>query len=222
MSETTQETSRVHAEVRAFMDERVFPAEPVFEAQYAELGPHSYPPVLDDLKVAARRQGLWNLFLPHLRSRDGGTPLSNVDYAPLSEQFGKVEFASEVFNCSAPDTGNMEILFLYGSDAIKERWLTPLLEGEIRSAFAMTEPAVASSDATNVALRMTRSGDEFVLNGRKWFTSGVMSDRCKFMIVMGKTDPDGPRHEGAREGARHEGARSSYGASRPTHGRGHG
>jgi len=185
---------QLQEEVKRFMDDFVYPAEEDYLREYHELGEHSYPPILDKLKAAARERGLWNLFLPHLRADEPGTKLSNVDYAPISEQLGKVGFASEVLNCSAPDTGNMEILHLYGSDAVKQRWLAPLLEGEIRSAFAMTEPAVASSDATNIALRIERDGDHFVLNGRKWFTSGIMADRCEVMVVMGKTDPKAPRH----------------------------
>jgi acyl-CoA dehydrogenase len=185
---------RLQEEVRQFMDDFIYSNEQTFAEEYARGGHHSYPPVLDKLKAAARERGLWNLFLPHLRPGEPGTKLSNVDYAPISEELGKVGFASEVLNCSAPDTGNMEILHLYGSEQIKQRWLAPLLEGEIRSAFAMTEPAVASSDATNIALRIERDGDHYVLNGRKWFTSGIMADRCEVMIVMGKTDPRAPRH----------------------------
>ncbi|HEX9259773.1 MAG TPA: acyl-CoA dehydrogenase family protein [Acidimicrobiales bacterium] len=181
-------------DVKRFMEDFIYPNELEYHQQYHELGEHSYPPILDKLKAAARERGLWNLFLPHLRPGEPGTKLSNVDYAPISEQLGKVGFASEVLNCSAPDTGNMEILHLYGSDAVKQRWLAPLLEGDIRSAFAMTEPAVASSDATNIALRIERDGDHYVLNGRKWFTSGIMADRCEVMVVMGKTDPNAPRH----------------------------
>ncbi|MBD0324446.1 MAG: acyl-CoA dehydrogenase family protein, partial [Aldersonia sp.] len=146
------------------------------------------------LKAAARERGMWNLFIPHLAPGAPGTKLSNLDYAPVSEQLGKVGFASEVLNSSAPDTGNMEILNLYGSERIKREYLAPLLEGEIRSAFSMTEPEVASSDATNIGLRIERDGDEYVLNGKKWFTSGAMSDRCKVMIVMGKTDPTAAPH----------------------------
>ena len=150
------------------------------------------PPLLDKLKAAARERGLWNLFLPHLAPDAPGTKLSNLDYAPVSEQLGKVVFASELLNCAAPDTGNMEILNLYGSDRVKQEWLAPLLEGEIRSGFSMTEPDVASSDAANIGLRIERRGDTYVLNGTKWFTSGALRDRCKVLIVMGKTDPDAP------------------------------
>ena len=149
---------------------------------------------MDKIKAAARERGLWNLFLPHLAPDAPGTKLSNVDYAPISEQLGKVGFASEALNCSAPDTGNMEILNLYGSERIKQDWLAPLLEGEIRSTFCMTEPDSASSDATNVSLRIERQGDSYVLNGKKWFSSGALADRCKVFIVMGKTDPNASAH----------------------------
>lgn len=182
-------------QVKQFMDDFVYPSEAEYFTEMAAAGdPHAYPPVMDKLKAAARERGLWNLFLPHLDPDAPGTKLSNLDYAPIAEELGKVGFASEVLNCSAPDTGNMEILNLYGSEAQKERWLAPLLEGEIRSAFAMTEPAVASSDASNIELRIERDGDAYVLNGRKWFTSGIMADRCRVMIVMGKTDPGASRH----------------------------
>jgi acyl-CoA dehydrogenase len=177
----------------AFMDEHVLPAEPVYEEQLAQSGnPHAHPPVMEELKEEARARGLWNLFLPH-EVPDGSAPgLSNVDYAPLAEIMGRSHIASEACNCAAPDTGNMEVLTVFGSPEQKERWLSPLLEGEIRSAFVMTEPEVASSDATNIQLRIDRDGDDYVLNGRKWWASGAMRDRTKIMIVMGKTDPDGP------------------------------
>jgi len=181
-------------DVRRFMDDYIYPNEAEYTRQYQQMGDHAYPPILDDLKAAAKQRGLWNLFLPHLRQGDPGTKLSNLDYAPISEQLGKVGFASEVLNCAAPDTGNMEILNLYASDRIRQEWLLPLLNGEIRSAFAMTEPAVASSDATNIALQITKDGDEYVLNGRKWFTSGILAERCQVMVVMGKNDPKAPRH----------------------------
>ncbi|MCK9518675.1 MAG: acyl-CoA dehydrogenase family protein [Dehalococcoidia bacterium] len=193
--EFTPEGLARQAEVKEFMDKYIYPNEEEYYRQYHEGGDHSYPPILDDLKAEARKRGLWNLFLPHLREGDPGTKLSNVDYAPISEELGKVGFASEVLNCNAPDTGNMEVLNLYGNEQIRNEWLKPLLNGEIRSAFAMTEPAVASSDATNISLQITRDGDEYVLNGRKWFTSGIMADRCKVMIVMGKTDPTALRHK---------------------------
>ena len=177
----------------AFMDEHVYPAESVYHEQIVESGnPHFHPPVMEELKESARERGLWNLFLPH-EGLDGSAPgLSNLDYAPLAEIMGRSHIAAEACNCAAPDTGNMEVLTVFGSAEQKETWLRPLLEGEIRSAFAMTEPEVASSDATNIQLRIERDGDEYVLNGRKWWTSGAMRDRCKIMIVMGKTEPDGP------------------------------
>jgi len=192
--EFTEAGTQLLADVKAYIAEYVTPNEQRFHDEYVALGDHSYPPVLDELKAAARDRGLWNLFLPHLRTGEPGTKLSNVDYAPISEELGKSLVAAEALNCSAPDTGNMEILHLFGSDAVKQRWLVPLLEGEIRSAFAMTEPGAASSDATNISLRIERDGDSYVLNGRKWFTSGIMADRCELMIVMGKTDPDASRH----------------------------
>jgi len=184
----------VREQVRAFMDELVVPNEERYYAELTEVGLHGYPPVLDELKAEARARGLWNLFLPHLSDEHPGTPLSNLDYAPVSELLGRVAFASEVLNCNAPDTGNMEILHHYATPAVKERWLAPLLEGEIRSAFSMTEPDVASSDATNISLSIRRDGDSYVLNGRKWFSSGASAERCKVLVVMGVTDPDGPPH----------------------------
>jgi acyl-CoA dehydrogenase len=176
----------------AFMDEHIYPAESTYHEQLLASGdPHSHPPVMEELKGRARDVGLWNLFLPH-NSDDLAAPgLSNVEYAPLAEIMGRSHIAPEACNCAAPDTGNMEVLALFGTPEQKERWLSPLLEGEIRSAFAMTEPAVASSDATNIELRIERAGDDYVLNGRKWWTSGSLRARCKVLIVMGKTDPDG-------------------------------
>jgi acyl-CoA dehydrogenase len=181
-------------EVRRFLDDHIYPNEAEYHEQREEVGPNSYPPIMDKLKAAARERGLWNLFLPHLAADAPGTKLSNLDYAPISEQLGRTTFASEALNCSAPDTGNMEILNLYGSERVKQQWLAPLLEGEIRSAFCMTEPDSASSDATNVSLRIERDGDSYVLNGRKWFSSGALADRCKVFIVMGKTDPGASAH----------------------------
>ncbi len=174
----------------AFMDEHVYPNEPVYEEQLRESGQaHFHPPVMEELKQRARELGLWNLFLPHAAPHDLAPGLSNLDYAPLAEIMGRSHIASEACNCAAPDTGNMEVLTLFGSPDQKERWLVPLLEGEIRSAFVMTEPDVASSDATNIELRIERDGEDYVLNGRKWWASGAMRARCKIMIVMGKTDP---------------------------------
>ena len=190
----TEQGVKVQEQVRSFMDDFIYPAEAEYHQQMEELGSNAYAPILDKLKAAARERGLWNLFLPHLRSGDPGTKMSNVDYAPISEQLGKVPFASEALNCAAPDTGNMEILNLYAADRVRERWLSPLLEGEIRSAFSMTEPDSASSDATNISLRIEKEGNEYVLNGTKWFSSGALADRCQVLIVMGKNDPNAPRH----------------------------
>jgi acyl-CoA dehydrogenase len=178
--------------LESFMDERVYPAEEVYERELRESGnPHHHPAVMEELKSRAREAGLWNMFLP---DAEHGAGLSNSDYAPLAEILGRSRIASEACNCSAPDTGNMEVLHQFGSEEQKERWLTPLLDGEIRSSFAMTEPDVASSDATNIAMRIERDGDEYVLNGRKWWTSGAMHPNARIMIVMGKTQTDGPRH----------------------------
>ena len=177
----------------AFVEERIRPAEPVALAQIEESGdPHHHPAVLEELKSEARRRGLWNLFLPHATQWTDG--LSNVDYAPLAEISGTSFLGPEAINCSAPDTGNMEILTMFGTPAQQERWLHPLLEGEIRSCFAMTEPAVASSDATNISCAIERDGADYVITGRKWWISGAASARCKVAIVMGKTDPDAPVH----------------------------
>jgi len=177
----------------AFLDEHVYPAEAVYERQLRESGdPHHQPAIMEELKVRAREAGLWNMFLP---DPDDGAGLSNADYAPLAEMLGRSAIASEACNCSAPDTGNMEVLHQFGTPEQKERWLRPLLDGEIRSAFAMTEPDVASSDATNIQMRIERDGDEYVLNGRKWWTSNAMHPHCRIMIVMGKTQTDGPIHK---------------------------
>jgi acyl-CoA dehydrogenase len=177
--------------VEAFMDAHVYPAEPVYEQQMRESGdPHFHPPVLEELKAEAQRRGLWNLFHPH---PEWGPGLLNAEYAPLAEIMGRsAHLAPEAMNCSAPDTGNMEVLTLFGTDEHKERWLKPLLAGEVRSAFAMTEPAVASSDATNIETRIERDGDDYVINGRKWWTSNALHAHCRVLIVMGKTDPEGP------------------------------
>lgn len=183
---------QLSARVSAFMDEHVYPLEHEFDRHVAEAGGWTTPPVLDDLKDRAKEAGLWNLFMPDARY---GAGLTNLEYAPLAEIMGRVEWASEVFNCSAPDSGNMETLARYADDEQKRAWLEPLLAGEIRSCFSMTEPAVASSDATNIECRITRDGDDYVINGRKWFSSGFANERCKLVIVMGKTDPDHPdRH----------------------------
>jgi acyl-CoA dehydrogenase len=179
--------------LEAFMDERVYPAESVYEEQlHASDDPHAQPAVMEELKEEARARGLWNLFHP---DPEFGPGLTYNEYAPLAEISGRSFIAPEAINCAAPDTGNMEVLTQFGTDEQKDRWLRPLLDGEIRSAFAMTEPDVASSDATNIELRIERDGDSSVLNGRKWWTSGAMRDRCQIFIVMGKTDPDGPTYK---------------------------
>jgi acyl-CoA dehydrogenase len=178
----------LQARLSAFMARHVYPVEALYQEQVENGHRHHRPPVLEELKRRARSEGLWNLFLPG----DHGAGITNLEYAPLAEIMGRISWASEIFNCSAPDTGNMEVLSLYGTVEQKRRWLEPLLAGEIRSAFSMTEPEVASSDATNIQCSIRRDGDEYVINGRKWFTSGAMSEDCKLLIVMGKTDPDNP------------------------------
>jgi acyl-CoA dehydrogenase len=190
--ELTDRCKELRERLLTFMDEHIYPAEQTYHDQLVESGdPHFHPPVMEELKSRARELGLWNLFLPH---DDHGPGLNNGEYAPLAEITGRSHIAPEACNCAAPDTGNMEVLTLFGTDEQKERWLRALLDGEIRSAFVMTEPAVASSDATNIELSIERSGDDYVLNGRKWWASGAMRERCKIMIVMGKTDPDGPTY----------------------------
>jgi acyl-CoA dehydrogenase len=186
------------ARLSAFMEEHIYPSEETYAQQLAS-APSRFAalPLMDDLKEKARQAGLWNLFVPpgHAEYCDHGG-LSNFEYAPLAEIMGRVLWSPEVFNCNAPDTGNMEVLMKYGSAAQRERWLTPLLAGEIRSSYAMTEPQVASSDATNIELRIEQQGDEWVLNGRKWFITGAMYERNGLFIVMGKSDPDNPdRHK---------------------------
>jgi acyl-CoA dehydrogenase len=185
--------------VIAFMDAHVYPAVATYDRQDAEGERWKVIPVLEELKAKAKAEGLWNLFLPPSSDHDEGeyhgAGLTNLDYALCSEQMGRVSWGSEVFNCSAPDTGNMEVLHRYGSPEQKAKWLRPLLAGEIRSAFLMTEPAVASSDATNIETSITRDGGDYVIKGRKWWSSGVGDPRCKIAIVMGKTDPSRARHE---------------------------
>ena len=188
-------TQELQSQVRRFMDEHIYPAEAAYAAEIeanTQAGKRWTPlQVIEQLKPKARAQGLWNLFLPESAY---GAGLTNQDYAPLAEAMGRVPWASEVFNCSAPDTGNMETIVRYGTPEHQQKWLEPLLEGQIRSAFAMTEPEVASSDATNIASRIVRDGDDYVINGRKWWTSGAGDPRCKIYIFMGKTDADAPRH----------------------------
>ena len=187
--EFSEKVLALRARVQSFMDEHVTPNEATFNEQLGGAADRWQPvPIVQALKQEARKAGLWNLFLARSHR---GAGLTNLEYAPLAEIMGRVQWAPEVFNCSAPDTGNMETLELYGTEEQKDRWLTPLLEGEIRSAFCMTEPAVASSDATNIETRIERVGDDYVINGRKWWSSGAGDPRCAILIVMGKTDPAG-------------------------------
>ena len=200
--EYSDKTKEMIARVRAFMDKHVYPNVERFDRELNEGGDRwKVVPVLEELKPLARKEGLWNMFVPP--SHGGvpvhefhfeGTPLTNLEYAPLAEEMGRVGWASEVFNCSAPDTGNMEVFARYGTKEQQDKWLVPLSNGEIRSAFLMTEPAVASSDATNIETEIRREGDEYVINGRKWWSSGVGDPRCKVAIVMGKTDKSAPKH----------------------------
>jgi acyl-CoA dehydrogenase len=190
--EPTPRSRQLFARLAAFVAERVIPAEQGYEAERVAAGdPHAQPAVMEELKAAARERGLWNLFHP---DPEYGAGLSNAEYAPLAELTGRSRIAAEACNCAAPDTGNMELLSSFGSERQRERWLAPLLDGTIRSAFAMTEPGVASSDATNVALRMERDGDGWILNGRKWWASGVKHPNCRLLLVMGRSDPEAARH----------------------------
>ncbi len=190
--EYTDKVKDLIARVEDFMDEHIYPNEEAYAAQINEGDRWQAPPLMDELKDKAKAAGLWNLFLPE---SERGAGLTNLEYAPLAEVMGRVRFASEVFNCAAPDTGNMEVLDRYGTDEHKKKWLEPLLDGKIRSVFCMTEPAVASSDATNIESRIERDGDEYVLNGRKWWSSGLNDTRCKCIIFMGKTDPEAEKHK---------------------------
>src|SRR5206468_3543836 len=197
LTEHSTKTRELLQRLQAFFDQHIYPNE---ERHLREMdafrragNPWQQAPVVEELKVLARKAQLWNMFLPHPYKGQGG--ISNLDYAPLCELMGRVSWSSEVFNCSAPDTGNMETLERYATDAQKQKWLEPLLAGEIRSAFLMTEPAVASSDATNIQCSIRRDGDHYIVNGRKWFSSGAGNPRCAIFIVMGKTDPDAPRHQ---------------------------
>ncbi len=188
----SEKTRSLISRLQDFMEAHIHPNEAAVYQQHASLGDRwDTPPMIEELKAEARKAELWNLFLPE---SERGAGLTNLEYAPLCEIMGRVAFAPEVFNCSAPDTGNMEVLERYGTEAQKMDWLEPLLAGKIRSAFAMTEPDVASSDATNISTEIRRDGDEYVINGRKWWTSGIMDKRCKIMIVMGKTDPSASTH----------------------------
>ena len=190
----TQKVVDLMDRLNAFMDEHIYPNEEVYREHFKTTDNlWKSPPLMDELKEKAKNAGLWNLFLPESAH---GAGLTNLEYAPLAEIMGRVFFASEVFNCNAPDTGNMEVIDRYGSEAQKEQWLKPLLNGEIRSCFSMTEPRVASSDATNIESPIVLDGDEYVINGRKWWSSGAMNEACKIIIFMGKTDPENPnRHK---------------------------
>ena len=184
--------------VQAFMKTHVRPAVPIYDQQDAEGPRWKVIPILEDLKKKAKAEGLWNMFMPPNAHEDDefrGAGLTNLEYALLSEEMGHISWASEVFNCSAPDTGNMEVFIRYGTKEQKRKWLRPLMDGEIRSAFLMTEPAVASSDATNIETRIEKDGDHYVINGRKWWSSGVGDPRCKIAILMGKTDPKAAKHQ---------------------------
>jgi acyl-CoA dehydrogenase len=198
MFEFSAASIEIQARLTAFMDEHIYPNEHTYAEQLSAAGNRfAYLPLMEELKVKAREAGLWNLFIPPSHAQycdhDG---FSNFDYAPLAEIMGRVLWSPEVFNCNAPDTGNMEVFMKYGTEAQRAQWLSPLLNGDIRSSYAMTEPQVASSDATNIELSIARDGDEWVLNGRKWFITGAMYERCKIFIVMGKSDPDNPnRHK---------------------------
>ncbi len=186
--EYTAKVQDLQMQVRQFMDDHIVPRIRQYnEESHAEIYPISF---MADLKALAREQGLWNLFLPHLKDDEPGTGLSNLEYAPLAEIMGRVPWASEAFNCNAPDTGNMELLHLFATPEQRQRWLVPLLNGEIHSAFSMTEPDVSSSDATNITTLITRDGDDYVINGRKWFITNASRSDCELHIVMGKTDPD--------------------------------
>ena len=185
--EKTPRTLSLETRLLAFMEEHIYPGEARFYRESEDLGPWAVQPVVEELKARARAAGLWNLFLP---DSEHGAGLTNLEYAPLCEIMGRSHLAPEVFNCSAPDTGNMEVLARYATPALQDRWLKPLLAGEIRSAFAMTEPDVASSDARNIQSSITRDGDDYVISGRKWYTTGATDPRCKIIIFMGKTDPE--------------------------------
>jgi acyl-CoA dehydrogenase len=189
--EFSDKVKNLQRRLQAFLDEHIYPNEQRFYNEI-ERGRWKPPRIIEELKVTARAADLWNLFLA---DSEQGAGLTNLEYAPLCEMMGRSVMAPEVFNCSAPDTGNMEVLARYGTPEQKERWLKPLLAGEIRSCFAMTEPAVASSDATNIEARIVRDGDHYVINGRKWWTSGAGDPRCKIAIFMGKTDPSAPPHK---------------------------
>ena len=190
--ENSQKVKDLQEKITNFMNEHVYESEGIYKKQVEEGGRWCIPQIMEDLKSKAKSQGLWNLFLPE---SDLGAGLTNTEYAPLCEIMGRSPIGAEVFNCSAPDTGNMEVLVRYGTEAQKEEWLKPLLNGEIRSSFAMTEPDVASSDASNIQGSIVREGDYYIINAKKWWTSGAMDPRCKIMIFMGKTDPNADKYK---------------------------
>jgi acyl-CoA dehydrogenase len=196
LTEYSPKTLELMQALQAFFDQYIYPNEARYAHELDALrragNPWQPSALVEELKLIARKAGLWNLFLPHRYEGEGG--ISNLDYAPLCELMGRVSWSGEVFNCSAPDTGNMETFERYGTEAQKRQWLEPLLAGKIRSAFLMTEPAVASSDATNIQCSIRRDGDDYVINGRKWYSSGAGNPHCAIFIVMGKTDPEAPRH----------------------------
>lgn len=191
--ENTERSRELQKRVREFIEEVIIPGEKIYREQHRSFGENRWqiPPIMEEMKQKAREAGLWNLFLPG----ELGAGLTNMEYAPIAEIMGAYPLSSEVFNCSAPDSGNMEILARFGTEEQKERWLKPLLEGKIRSGFAMTEPHVASSDATNISASIVRDGNEYVINAHKWWTSGALDPRCEFVILMGKTNPDAPTYE---------------------------
>ena len=193
--ESSERSKELAFRISKFMDEHIFPSEEIYSKQMEEFTKQGnrwqIPQIIEDKKKIAKKEGLWNLFLPE---NPMGESMSNLDYAPLSELMGRSRIASEIFNCSAPDTGNMEVLAQYGTPDQQEKWLKPLLEGEIRSAFGMTEPKVASSDATNIESSIQKKGDEYEINGEKWWTSGAGDPRCKIIVFMGVTNPENPKH----------------------------
>jgi len=194
--DSSERSKELGLRISQFMDEHIFPSEPIYAEQMEEFTKQGnrwqVPQIIEDKKKVAKKEGLWNLFLPE---NPMGESMSNLDYAPLAELMGRSGIASEIFNCSAPDTGNMEVIAQYGNPDQQERWLKPLLDGEIRSAFGMTEPNVASSDATNIGSSIVSDGDDYVINGEKWWTSGAGDPRCKIIVFMGVTNPDNPKHQ---------------------------